>query len=54
MQASLLTGLLFDETGDRLTPSQAIKDGRRYRYYISQRLMQARKKDSIRLAASSP
>ena len=43
---SLLTGLLFDETGDRLTPSQAIKDGKRYRYYISQRLMQTRKKDS--------
>lgn len=37
--------MLFDETGDRLTPSQAIKDGRRYRYYISQRLMQERKKD---------
>ena len=42
---SLLAGFLFDETGDRLTPSQAIKDGRRYRYYVSQRLMQARKKD---------
>ena len=42
---SLLAGLLFDETGDRLTPSLAIKDGRRYRYYISQRLMQARKKE---------
>jgi len=42
---SLLAGLLFDETGDRLTPTQAIKDGRRYRYYISQRLMQERKKD---------
>ena len=42
---SLLGALLFDETGDRLTPSHAIKDGRRYRYYISQRLMQARKRD---------
>ena len=42
---SLLAGLLFDETADRLTPSQAIKSGTRYRYYISQRLMQARKKD---------
>ena len=44
--ASLLGGLLFDETGDRLTPSYAIKDGKRYRYYISQRLMQARKRDA--------
>ena len=42
---SLLAGLIFDETGDRLTPSHAIKGGRRYRYYISQRLMQDRKKD---------
>jgi site-specific DNA recombinase len=43
---SLLGGLLYDETGDRLTPSHAIKDGRRYRYYISQRLMKARKHDA--------
>jgi site-specific DNA recombinase len=43
---SLLGGVLFDETGDRLTPSHAIKDGKRYRYYISQRLMQARKRDA--------
>src|SRR5439155_8006982 len=35
---SLLAGLLFDETGDRLTPSHAVKGGRRYRYYISHRL----------------
>ncbi len=43
---SLLGGLLYDETGNRLTPSHALKDGRRYRYYISQRLMQARKRDA--------
>jgi DNA invertase Pin-like site-specific DNA recombinase len=42
---SLLCGLLYDETGDRLTPSHAVKKGRRYRYYISQRLMQARRRD---------
>jgi site-specific DNA recombinase len=42
---SLICGLLYDETGDRLTPSHAVKDGRRYRYYISQRLMQARRRD---------
>jgi DNA invertase Pin-like site-specific DNA recombinase len=42
---SLLAGLVFDETGDRLSPSHAVKDGRRYRYYISHRLMQARKRD---------
>lgn len=36
---SLLTGLLYDETGDRLCPSHANKNGKRYRYYISKRLV---------------
>jgi site-specific DNA recombinase len=36
---SLLTGLVHDETGDRLSPTHANKKGRRYRYYISKRLM---------------
>jgi site-specific DNA recombinase len=39
-QHCLLTGLAFDETGDRLSPSYTKKNGRRYRYYISHRLMQ--------------
>ena len=37
--ASFLKGKLFDETGDRLTPSHAVKGGRRYRYYVSQSLL---------------
>lgn len=36
---AVLTGLLFDETGDRLTPTYTRKHGRRYRYYISKRLV---------------
>ncbi|MEM7461496.1 MAG: recombinase family protein [Pseudomonadota bacterium] len=44
-QPHLLTGLLFDETGDRLSPTHANKKGRRYRYYISNRLIQARRRD---------
>ena len=32
---SLLTGLLQDESGNRLTPSHACKQGKRYRYYVS-------------------
>jgi hypothetical protein len=44
-RATLLTGILFDETGDRLSPSHAMKAGRRYRYYVSRRLVQARRKD---------
>jgi hypothetical protein len=34
----LLTGLLFDETGDALSPTHAVKKGKRYRYYTSHRL----------------
>lgn len=36
---SLLTGLVFDEAGDLLTPTHASKKGRRYRYYISSRII---------------
>ena len=36
---SLLTGLVYDETGDLLCPTHASKKGRRYRYYISKHLM---------------
>ncbi len=35
---SLLTGLLFDSAGERLTPSHAQKGGLRYRYYTAQAL----------------
>ena len=38
-EPSLLAGLLFDEAGERLTPTHANKKGRRYRYYVSQRLV---------------
>ncbi len=37
----LLTGLLFDETGDALSPTHATKKGKRYRYYTSHRLKSA-------------
>ncbi|KPA99984.1 recombinase family protein, partial [Ahrensia marina] len=39
---SLLSGKLFDETGDHLTPSHANKQGKRYRYYVSNRLIAKR------------
>jgi DNA invertase Pin-like site-specific DNA recombinase len=35
-KVSLFTGIIFDPTGNRYTPSHAIKSGRRYRYYTSQ------------------
>jgi site-specific DNA recombinase len=37
--SSPLTGKLFDETGDRLTPSHTQKNGKRLRYYLSRRLV---------------
>jgi site-specific DNA recombinase len=33
---SLLVGLVYGERGNRLTPSHTVKDGKRYRYYVSQ------------------
>jgi hypothetical protein len=38
-QPSLLAGLAFDETGERLTPSHSVKKGTRYRYYVSRSLI---------------
>src|SRR5215472_5875153 len=33
-QPSLLAGMLFDRDGNRMTPTHATKEGRRYRYYV--------------------
>ena len=37
--ASLLTGLLFDSQGQRLSPSHSQKQSQRYRYYVSEPLL---------------
>jgi hypothetical protein len=52
--SSPLVGKLFDETGDPLIPTHSSKSGRRYRYYVSQRLIHAGRKDEAgwRLPAS--
>src|SRR5215831_2230561 len=53
-EPSLLAGLLVDAQGERLTPSHAVKNGRRYRYYISAALITATGSDGVqnwRLAA---
>ena len=39
-EPSLLAGMLHDSHGNRLTPSHAAKNGKRYRYYVSQALIQ--------------
>jgi DNA invertase Pin-like site-specific DNA recombinase len=41
---SLLTGMVFDERGDRLTPTHAVKKGTRYRYYVSTSLITGAKR----------
>ena len=42
---SLLTGMVFDETGERLTPTHAVKKGTRYRYYVSTSLVTGTKRN---------
>ncbi|HEY8008468.1 MAG TPA: recombinase family protein [Methylocella sp.] len=42
---SLLTGMVFDETGERLTPTHAVKKGTRYRYYVSTSLLTGARKN---------
>jgi len=42
IEPSLLAGLLFDDRDNRLTPSHAVKNGKRYRYYVSQAVIQRR------------
>jgi site-specific DNA recombinase len=42
---SLLTGMVFDETGERLTPTHAVKKGTRYRYYVSTSLITGAKRN---------
>jgi site-specific DNA recombinase len=43
---ALLAGKLFDDRGNRMSPSHATKRGRRYRYYVSQAILQGRKADA--------
>jgi site-specific DNA recombinase len=42
---TLLAGLAFDDSGERLTPTHAVKKGTRYRYYVSKSLITGAAKD---------
>ena len=44
--AAILTGRLFDDRGNRMSPTHANKRGVRYRYYVSHALLQNRKADA--------
>jgi hypothetical protein len=47
---AILMGRIFDDRGNRLTPSHSNKDGVRYRYYVSHPLLQRGKKNAGRVA----
>ena len=43
---ALLAGKLFDDRGNRMSPSHAAKGERRWRYYVSQVILQGRKQEA--------
>jgi site-specific DNA recombinase len=45
-QDALLAGKLFDDRGNRMSPSHAANGGRRWRYYVSQAVLQGRKHEA--------
>jgi DNA invertase Pin-like site-specific DNA recombinase len=47
---SFLMGLLYDDRGNRMSPSHANKKGVRYRYYVSQAILQNRKAEAGAIA----
>jgi site-specific DNA recombinase len=50
---ALLIGIALDEAGNRLTPTYATKNGRRYRYYVSAPMVRGRRhRDGIRVPAA--
>jgi DNA invertase Pin-like site-specific DNA recombinase len=55
LSPSLLAGLLYDGQGHRMTPSHAVKNGMRYRYYVSQPLISKTREaapQGLRIAAA--
>ena len=48
---ALLTGRLFDDRGHRMSPSHTNKGGVRYRYYVSQAVLQGKPTRPVRSAA---
>jgi site-specific DNA recombinase len=47
---AILMGRIFDDRGNRMTPSHSNKDGVRYRYYVSHAVLQRRKQNAGRVA----
>tara|TARA_R110000772_G_scaffold38016_9_gene89940 strand:+ start:1448 stop:3049 length:1602 start_codon:yes stop_codon:yes gene_type:complete len=49
-QPSILAGVLYDDKGNAMSPSHAVKNGKRYRYYTSQAII----KQQVEKAGSLP
>ena len=47
-QPSLLVSLIYDDAGERMSPSHANKKGTRYRYYVSQSLIKTPRHNAAR------
>lgn len=50
---ALLSGLLYDDRGNRMSPSYSIKNDVRYPFYVSAALLKGRKKDAGSIARVS-
>ena len=48
--AAILTGRLFDDRGNRMSPTHANKRGARYRYYVSHAILQNRRVEAGNIA----
>jgi site-specific DNA recombinase len=46
---AILTGRIFDDRGNRMSPTHSSKHGVRYRYYVSQPILQSRKAEAGRV-----
>jgi hypothetical protein len=51
--SSLLSGLIYDHTGQRYTPSHTLQHGKRYRYYVAQRPQQTAEAGAVRIPAEA-
>jgi hypothetical protein len=47
-EPSLLAGLVFDSDHARLSPTHAVKKGKRYRYYVSTALITGRRCEHLK------
>ncbi|WP_457939409.1 recombinase family protein [Mesorhizobium sp. 10J20-29] len=52
--AQLLTGLLYDDSGDRMSPTHARARGKRFHYYISSRIKGTKRTDSTAWRIPAP